>query len=138
MCLSSVEKFSPCKKGYKVMKSHNGGLSGQYRNTHSHREIGVWLDEKQFRLSQRAYILITEFKDYPTGWHTFHYKKDALAHLKAFRRTSGGYTYVLVEVSVRKPVVAGFQRTAYEYSKGVSFCKVTVSKEIRIDHILED
>lgn len=132
MCLQRLEKFTPCRSGYKVMGIKKKVLYGEYCSTHSSRPMGVWLEEAKFRDKPKGSTVNMGSKVYPTGWHVFHRKEAALAWL-SWSRKSKVDDCVLVSVDVRRAVATGMQN---QMLMNKPF-KVTVAKEIKITAILD-
>ena len=122
MCLSKKARFKPCKVGYKVMRERDGCFYGESYNTIAERKQGIWVDEKDFRepYHLKDTILMEPNKSYPSGWHIFHSRVDALRWLKFSNRSA---LLSCIKVSVKEPVAVGYQ---------AGLMRVTVAKQMKI------
>lgn len=122
MCLRLVEKdLRPCTVGYKAMFKGADGLTGVYRGSQYKRPMNKWLNEKNFRTDNEiSHIVADNNSTYPTGWHVYHRKEDAISE----RKFCNG---VAVRVIVREPIVVGVQGFVD---------RVTVAKKIKIVEVI--
>lgn len=129
MCLHKLSSFSPCRVGYKVMTRREGTLRGEYYTSRMKRPKKEWLSEEKYReIYARDSQCISNIKiSYHFGWHIYHSKRAALAHISIVREGGGGRHLVCTKVAVRKPAVTGYQND----------CKVTVAEEIRILEVIK-
>jgi hypothetical protein len=124
MCLETIEKFTPCRVGYKVMRCEDGELHSDVRWCSRPIPRDEWVDEAGFRPCYQFNSTIdldNGTGTYPVGWHIFHTKKDAIDWV--FENTPE----VIVKVAVRSPLATGRQDGG---------AKVTVAKEIKILEVL--
>ena len=126
MCLHKLEKFSPCRVGYKVMRCNlDGTLRGEFYDTARPYPLDTWIEAKQYQGVKRQRLIKDKFYhvSYPTGFHVYHLKKDAVRGVGL----SHSLRVVCVKVAVRKPVATGYQ---------LHDTKVTVAKQIKILKVL--
>ena len=125
MCLNKLAKFKPCGVGYKIMRHEGPILYGEYYTTEHPREVGLWLDEKNFRddFIKSDTINIdrgNKMELYPSGWHIFHSKRQALIWKAATSKVLKDL--VCVKVEVKEPLAVGYQNNR----------RITVAKQIKI------
>ena len=126
MCLHKLEKFSPCRVGYKVMQEDSeGNLRGEFYDAVKPYPLGTWIEAKQYQGVKRQRLIKNDFYhvSYPTGFHVLHRRNEAARGVGL----SHSLRVVCVKVAVRKPVATGYQ--LYDV-------KVTVAKQIKILKVL--
>ena len=111
--MSRVEKFRPCRTGYKTVRKQRVGLySPSCWNRCTLFPIGEWVE------TGPGWIQATYGGGYTAGFHVFHTKKAAQEWLDDFDE-------VLVRVQVKEPVATGLDGVMGE-------ARVTVAKQIKI------
>ena len=123
MCLDMLDKtLEPCSKGYKIMGLKNNRLFGEWQAVTKPRKRRSWLQSKDFGIESLNLCCNDTVDCYPPGWHTYHKLEDAMSRMEHYFAE----LMKVVEVSVRDPVAVGLQNG----------CKVTVSKQIKINKIV--
>lgn len=106
MCLAKQDKKKKIiSVGYKIFRvSNNGQLYSEFRGIHTHRPVGQWLDEGDYRGENYQDLLLDDTKKvYKIGWHTFEKYSDA------WNWRCGDLKLVVRKVEVREVTTSGMQ-----------------------------
>jgi len=132
MCLTKLEKFTPCEVGYQVKKKQSGreffgGLvigKDKYQSIHFASTI-MKLNKKYRGSGERILSWGNAPILYKSGPHVFHIFEDAKEYHTQYSFKDP--SYVIVEIKVHGAYATGYQGSA----------KVTVAKAVTITREVE-
>lgn len=129
MCLHHVTEAPkrPWKYGYKVFRAApDGTLRSPYQGVSREVPVGERVNEQNHRYPDGRTTIRTEAgADYPIGWHSFKFRKDAKAW------TSRCATQIIRKVMVEEPLAYGEQVMGFSFD----LVPVVVSRYITVQEV---
>ena len=129
MCLSSLEKFTPAKRGYQLKKRVGNCYVSVQAGSDKLQPKDMWMDEIDYRASRQpdfVHMSLMSSSRYKVGWHVFHGLSDCRRHLGNLMRDHfyplPFQVAAIVKVEIDCPGATGYQDGK----------EVTVAKRIKI------